>query len=116
MLSEVANPSAGQQPRVLEQIGVNIRRQRKARRWTQEKLAEETGLSTYFIGSVERGQAALSLRSLDLIARALRIPLTVLVELEEEEDRRRLIDGVHQRLRRLNVEELKILHRLLLRF
>ena len=114
-MSGVANAST-QRPKVHDQIGLNIRQQRKARRWTQEKLAEETGLSTYFIGSVERGQAALSLRSLDLIARALRVPLTVLVELEEEEDQRRLIEGVHQRLRRLTVEELKIVYRLLLRF
>jgi len=109
------NPSAGPRPKVLEQIGTNIRRQRKARRWTQEKLAEEAGLSTYFIGSVERGQAALSLRSLDLIARALRLPLAALVQLDEEEDRRRLIDAVQQRLRRLSASELKLVHELLLR-
>ena len=110
----MANLSAGHDKSLL-QIGGNIRRQRKGRRWTQERLAEETGLSTYFIGSVERGQAVLSLRSLALIARALRVPMTVLVELEEEEDRRRLLEAVQQRLRRLPVEELKLLHRLLLR-
>ena len=110
----MANPSPGHSG-TLEKIGANIRRQRKARRWTQERLAEETGLSAYFIGSVERGQAALSLRSLDLIARALRLPIAVFVEVEEEEDRRVLLDALQARLRRMSIEDLRLVHELLLR-
>jgi len=59
-MGNVASPS-----KLPVRIGGNIRRYRKFRRWTQERLAEQAGLSTYFIGSVERGQAALSLRSLE---------------------------------------------------
>jgi transcriptional regulator with XRE-family HTH domain len=100
----------------LERIGANIRRLRKARRWTQERLAEETGLSTYFIGSVERGQAAVSLRSLDQIARVLRVPLGMVVQIDEEQDRRVLIEDLSHRLRRMPIEDLRLVHRLLLRF
>jgi transcriptional regulator with XRE-family HTH domain len=111
----MGNRSVREQPGVLHQIGMNIRRHRKARHWTQERLAEETGLSTYFIGSVERGQAALSLRSLDRIARALHLPLAVLVQLDEEEDRRRLLDELQRRARKLPLDDLKVLHALLIR-
>lgn len=102
-------------PNALKQIGANIRRQRKARRWTQERLAEETGLSAYFIGSVERGQAALSLRSLDLIAKALRLPLGLLVHMDEEEDRKCLMEALTARMRKMSTEDLRLLHQLLLR-
>ena len=99
----------------LERIGSNIRRLRKARRWTQERLAEETGLSTYFIGQIERGQAALSLRSLHVVARALRLPLGVLLHVDEEGDRKCLLEAIGKRLGRMSADDLRLLHALLLR-
>lgn len=103
MSSEVAASD-----QLLRKIGAAIRRHRKARRWTQEQLAETAGLSTYFIGSVERGQAALSLRSVQQIADALGIPLAVFFEGELEDDRERLLTEVGARLRRASTEELRV--------
>src|SRR5262245_39928604 len=94
---------------LLGKIGLNIRRHRRARRWTQETLAERATLSTYFIGSVERGQATLSLRSLQQIAQALEIPMKELFDGDAGLDRERLSSLISERMRRASCEELKLL-------
>ena len=45
----------------LESVGQNIRKARKRLRWRQEDLAEKTGLSPNYIGSIERGEKLPSL-------------------------------------------------------
>lgn len=40
---------------VNELFAANIRRQRRRKGWTQEKLADETGLHRTYISGVERG-------------------------------------------------------------
>src|SRR4051812_45098246 len=62
-------------------IGQNIRKFRKAQGYTQERLAEASNLSTFFIGSVERGQASISLRSLHQLAGVLGVQVSDLVNL-----------------------------------
>lgn len=44
-------------------IGENIRKYRKARKMTQESLAERAGLSVNYIGSIERGEKLPSLET-----------------------------------------------------
>lgn len=54
-------------------IGRNIRKYRKQRGLTLEKLAEKVGLSTNYIGALERGEKALALKTLICIVAALDI-------------------------------------------
>jgi len=61
-------------------IGENIRRQRKALKLTQERLAEKADLHPVYLGQVERGQETASVHALARIARALKIPLKELVD------------------------------------
>lgn len=44
-------------------IGENIRKYRKAKKMTQEGLAERAGLSVNYIGSIERGEKLPSLET-----------------------------------------------------
>ncbi len=44
-------------------IGANIRKYRKARKMTQETLAERAGLSVNYIGAIERGEKLPSLET-----------------------------------------------------
>ena len=44
-------------------IGENIRKYRKAKKMTQESLAERAGLSVNYIGSIERGEKLPSLET-----------------------------------------------------
>lgn len=52
-------------------LGERIRKARKAKRLTQEQLAEACDLSTAHIGHIERGSRALSIESLITISNVL---------------------------------------------
>lgn len=54
-------------------IGRNIRKYRKQRGYTQEVLAEKVGISTNFLVALERGEKALTLKTLINIVDALHI-------------------------------------------
>lgn len=56
-------------------IGDNIRIYRKAKGWSQEKLAQESGLAKISIGNYERGDRCPTLESLQKMAEALAISL-----------------------------------------
>ena len=62
-----------------ERIGKNIRVLRKRKQYTQASLAEKTGISTSFLGHVERGSRVASLETLASLAEALGVSLDVLV-------------------------------------
>lgn len=55
----------------MNSIGKNIRTYRRMRKWRQEDLAEKTGLSTNYIGMVERGEKIPALETFISIVNAL---------------------------------------------
>ena len=57
----------------LESLGKNIRKYRKEKKLRQEDVAERSGLSTNYIGMVERGEKVPSLESFISILNALEI-------------------------------------------
>jgi len=59
----------------------NVRRERHARRLTQEELADRAGLSARYLGSIERGSVSASVSVLGRLARALRIDPCELIRL-----------------------------------
>ncbi|MCC4371765.1 helix-turn-helix domain-containing protein [Limosilactobacillus reuteri] len=68
-------------------IGENIRRYRKLRGLTQEKLAEFSDLSVKFISMVESKKSQnISIQRLEKIADALDISLATLVSIPEKKD------------------------------
>lgn len=61
---------------VYEIVGNNIKKYRKLRGWTQDKLAEETGYSSETIRSAEsRTRKSFSIGTLYVIAKALNVEL-----------------------------------------
>jgi transcriptional regulator with XRE-family HTH domain len=60
-------------------LGDNLRACRKRVNFTQEKLAEKTGLSVVFLSLLENGWRTASVDSLLKIARALNVKLEDLV-------------------------------------
>ena len=74
---------------------------------TQEQLAEAAELSAYFVGSIERGQATVSVRSLDQVARALSVSLKDLFAFNEELSRDDLLKEVLEYMRSASSEELR---------
>lgn len=62
-------------------IADNIRGYRNKRRWTQERLGQESGLNGSYIGEVERGIKHITVFKLVEIAKALNIkPFLFLIE------------------------------------
>ncbi|MFL6799058.1 MAG: helix-turn-helix domain-containing protein [Xanthobacteraceae bacterium] len=54
-------------------MATNVRRARQARAWTQEDLADRAGLSSRYLGSIERAAVSASVTVLGQLARALRV-------------------------------------------
>lgn len=69
------------------EFGRRVRAARLSRDWTQERLAEATGLHPSYVGDAERGNRNVSLDNILRIARALKI---------RPGD---LLDGLQQRVR-----------------
>ena len=63
-------------PRVL--FGKRVRDLRQKRKWTQEMLAEKSGLSTVYVSDIECGKRNVGLDNVMKLARAFRIEPTKL--------------------------------------
>jgi len=61
-------------------MATNVRRARYERRLTQEELADQAGLSTRYLGSIERAAVSASVTVLGQIADALRIEPSDLIK------------------------------------
>jgi transcriptional regulator with XRE-family HTH domain len=56
-----------------EALATNLRRERHAREMTQEELADRAGLSSRYLGSIERGSVSASVTVLERLGKALRV-------------------------------------------
>jgi transcriptional regulator with XRE-family HTH domain len=54
-------------------MAINLRRERHARKWSQEELADRARLSVRYLGSIERAAVSASVTVLGRLAQALRI-------------------------------------------
>jgi transcriptional regulator with XRE-family HTH domain len=66
-------------PRIL--FGRRLAELRKAKGWSQEKLALESGLARSYLGGVERGQRNIALMNICKLATALNVVPALLLEL-----------------------------------
>jgi transcriptional regulator with XRE-family HTH domain len=57
-------------------IGFHIKRLRKDRNWTQDELAERSGVNITYLGTVERGTRNVSVDTLERIIHALEIEVS----------------------------------------
>ena len=60
-------------------FAANMRRIRLDKKLTQERVAEAAGLHPNYISSVERGERNISICNIERIARALDVPMAVLL-------------------------------------
>jgi transcriptional regulator with XRE-family HTH domain len=59
--------------RAVKRFGANVRAARKAKGWTQEELAHESGLATVQVSRIERGVREIRLTTLVRLLTALDI-------------------------------------------
>ena len=64
-----------------EEVGFNIRRIREERGLSQEELAALAGLHRAYVGQIERGEKNIGLKNLEKIAKALNVPIQVLLDI-----------------------------------
>ena len=98
------------------QLGSQVRAFRRARKWTQAELAERTGLSSVFIGRLERADDGVIVSNLILIADALEVPVIALLEpwVRETRSLRAVIMEKNEELMmQLDEKDLEWLHELL---
>lgn len=60
-------------------VGKLVRAARKARGWSQDVLADRSGLHRAHIGEIERGEVNVSIQTLSTLAQALKVGLRDLV-------------------------------------
>lgn len=66
--------------RILIHFGNNVKGLRKGRGWSQEDLADKSGLHRTYIGSIEKGGRNVSLVNIERIAKALNVKIDKLLE------------------------------------
>jgi len=100
---------APNQEQALRLLGMTIRTFRKRRRLTQRVLAARVGLTRTYVSAIEHGQRNVTMGTLLLIAAALQVPLSTLLqpledhpelytlsrEEQQEVSYRRLLDPGH---------------------
>lgn len=69
---------------IAKQVGQRIRNYRVQLGFSQEKLAELSGVHPTYIGQVERGEKNATLESIEKISNALNLPLSNLFEKLDE--------------------------------
>ena len=61
-------------------VGENIKRIRKSKKLSMERLAEQAGVSRSMLGQIERGEANPSVGLVGKLATALKVPAEILLE------------------------------------
>ena len=67
-----------------KKLGNRIRQLRLAKSWSQEQLADETGLHRTYIGGIERGLRNPAVQNVARIAHALGVPISALFEVDPQ--------------------------------
>ncbi len=93
-------------------LGDKIRTLRKRAGLTQEQLAEAAEVSVNFIGYIERGQRAVSIKTLERIAEALDVTPRNLFEFSEGDIDESSFEALLNELRNCTRDDLIVLTRL----
>lgn len=90
---------SSQRASVLQHVSQNIRRLRHAAELSQSALAEKSGVSRRMLVTIEAGEKNVSLTTLDLIAEALSVAFSDLIQAPDSRDPDRINElawaGVH---------------------
>lgn len=89
-VSNIVHKDSSQRASVLQHVSQNIRRLRTALGLSQSALAETSGVSRRMLVAIEAGEKNVSLSTLDLIAEALGVAFSELIQAPDNRDRSRI--------------------------
>lgn len=69
----------GERLDIRQKFGRRVRELRKAQGFSQETFADECSLDRTYISGIERGKRNVALRNIEVIARALGVPISELM-------------------------------------
>ena len=78
---------------IYKRIGFNLMKQRRLKGWTQEQLAEKSGVSRSRISKMENGKENFNIESLFLIAQSLEIDFIELLKWGEKSQLNKFIQN-----------------------
>ena len=65
---------------IVKRIGINIKKIRTKKGWSQEKLSFAANLHRAYIGQIERGEKIIGVKNLEIIAKALDVGIAKLLK------------------------------------
>ena len=95
-----------------KRIGARFLVLRRRLKYTQEQVAEKSGINSTYYGRVERGEANISLELLVSIADTLGVSLSELLDIEPEKDRAQLMAEFTALLESTSDDELKLAYKI----
>jgi len=93
-------------------FATRIRRLRKAAKLSVDKAAEKAGISGSFWGEVELQKKVPSLQIVVAMAKGLSVPVSVLLQVDSEEDEEGLRKRLAVILSKADVRKLRLIYRL----
>jgi transcriptional regulator with XRE-family HTH domain len=97
----------------LEKLGRRVRHFRTEKCLSQEKIAEQCGISSKYISDLERGKANVSVKVLELVATSLGITAIDLLDNEHEAERALLVKEIVQFLETASDEKVRLVYRIM---
>ena len=97
-------------------LGARIKELRNGRGLSQEQLAEILDIDTKHLSRLETGQNAPTIDRLEMIAHSLGVEARSLFEFSHLDGRDEQIHNIDQMVKRLDDNDLKVLHRILRAF
>ena len=94
-------------------VGSRVKSIRVKRKMSQATVAEASGISSKYLGEVERGEANISIELMNRIAAALSAPMAAILENEHERPYQELISEIVALAPRLNEKDARIAYRMI---
>lgn len=89
-------------------LGSRIREHRKARKMSTDKFAEAVGLSSVYLGEIERGEGVPSLKTFTMIANYLGLSADYLLSYELVAAKPYVYDEIAEKTKDLTPQQLKM--------
>jgi transcriptional regulator with XRE-family HTH domain len=97
----------------LKNLGRRVRRFRTERGLSQEKAAEQSGISSKYMSDLERGEANVSVQVLERVAAALGTTSIDLLDNEHEAERAVLVEEIRRFLDTADDDKVRTLYRIM---